>query len=258
METKYDTIKVPATPEYILAVIQDSYRFSCQNDPEAEPDMDLSFDSTIDEWRTACDLLPWEELGFALNKRFGIVFESSKWHSLLEPATKKTLKELCEEISKYADKEIIKPVNILGKECLKGGVFLTIRSKLAEAGADVSALTPSSLIEDYMCSHWKAFYEMSSKLFPNKLPVMKFHNPLYWFSIYGLVLSFILLLLGWLASVTNTELLSCLLVIVGIASLLFFYLLIGITAKRKPDSVDFGGLKTFRDMVNCIVEGDSQ
>ena len=46
--------------------------------------------------------------------------------------------------------------------------------------------------------------------------------------------------------------------ILGVLSFLVFYLLTWISAKRKPDSVDFGRIKTFRDMVNYIVDGDSQ
>ena len=68
MESKYETEIVPATPEYILRVIQDSYRFGCANDPDAEPGMDLTFESTVADWRMACDLLPCKKLGDNSNR----------------------------------------------------------------------------------------------------------------------------------------------------------------------------------------------
>ncbi len=134
MEFQYETEKVPATPEYILSVIQDSYRFSCANDPEAEPGMELTFESSVEDWRLACDLLPWKKLGNALNEWFNISLDSAEWYLLLEPESDRKLREVCEAIAKIADREKIRPLKIFGQECTKGGIFLTIRSKLPRPG----------------------------------------------------------------------------------------------------------------------------
>ena len=249
MKAKYDTIKVPATPDYILSVIQDEYRLICENDWESEPDMNLTFDSTIKDWRIACDLLPWKQLGSALNEWFNVSIDSSKWKSLLEPASKKTLKGVCEEIAKYSDRETIKPIRIFGKECLKGGIFLTIRSKLAEAGADVSSLTPKSLLDEYIADYYETFFKISSRLFPNKFPVIKVIKPLHNFSTKGLLLGLAILFLG----IFLWPLQIC-----GVVIFVVFFLLAGIAAMKRPQSVKFGELKTFKDMVNCIVDGDTQ
>lgn len=44
-------IPVPATPEYVLDVIRDAHRQQCEYDPEATPEIELTFDSTVDDWR---------------------------------------------------------------------------------------------------------------------------------------------------------------------------------------------------------------
>ena len=147
MIEKYDTIKSPASAEDILNIFEDNHRHQCQFDPEADSDIHITFDTTIEQWRWACDLVGWEKLGIALNEHFGIDFNLEKWKTLLEPASEKQLKELCVEISKNTQKEIIKPLNILGKTCLKGGIFLTIKSKLAEAGACVEELAPNTSLD---------------------------------------------------------------------------------------------------------------
>jgi hypothetical protein len=48
---------LPATPDYVLAVIRDYHRQQCQFDREAEPDVELTFQTTIAEWRCSCILL---------------------------------------------------------------------------------------------------------------------------------------------------------------------------------------------------------
>src|SRR5689334_21722826 len=43
---------VTMTPDDVLSVIRDSYRFSEELDPESEPGVDLTFASTVAEWRS--------------------------------------------------------------------------------------------------------------------------------------------------------------------------------------------------------------
>ena len=60
-------ILMPATAEYVLDVIRDSHRQQSQIDAEADPDVDLTFETTVAEWRDACDLIGWQGLGQALD-----------------------------------------------------------------------------------------------------------------------------------------------------------------------------------------------
>jgi len=76
MNTRYPTIEEPATPEYVLAVLQDMHRQQCQYDSDAEPDVVLSFETSIAEWRDACDLLEWRGLGRAHNEVFASLVQT--------------------------------------------------------------------------------------------------------------------------------------------------------------------------------------
>ena len=58
----------PATPEFVLEVVRDSHRQQCAYDPEADPSAQLSFDTTVAQWRDACDLVGTKGLGVALDE----------------------------------------------------------------------------------------------------------------------------------------------------------------------------------------------
>jgi hypothetical protein len=59
------------TSDEVLAILVDQHRLQSQVDPEAEPDALLTFDSSIADWRSACDLLGWRGLGQALTRNGG-------------------------------------------------------------------------------------------------------------------------------------------------------------------------------------------
>lgn len=65
MDAHFPTIGEPATPDHVLAVLRDEHRQECQFDPEVDPQALLSFESTVAEWREACDLLGWRQFAFA-------------------------------------------------------------------------------------------------------------------------------------------------------------------------------------------------
>ena len=71
------------TPEFVLAVIQDSHRQQCQYDPEADWDASLDFESTVSEWRDACDLLGWRRIMRSLNQEFGLDYSDDEWQAVL-------------------------------------------------------------------------------------------------------------------------------------------------------------------------------
>ena len=51
MNADYPSQAVTATPEYILAVLKDHHRQQCQFDSEANKEILLTFDSTIQEFQ---------------------------------------------------------------------------------------------------------------------------------------------------------------------------------------------------------------
>ena len=102
MYLHYPTIDEPATPAYILAVIQDAHRQQCQYDPEADPEAVLTPETTVAEWRDACDLVGWRKLGLACNQEWGIEVSKNEWREILEPADRKRLSDVCRLIAEHA------------------------------------------------------------------------------------------------------------------------------------------------------------
>src|SRR5688572_7956658 len=91
----------PMRAEDVLACIRDAYRFAEELDPESEPGVTLTFESTIDEWRSACDLLAAPQLGVALNEWFGVAVGDEEWKAALEPAAQRRLRGVCEVVSRH-------------------------------------------------------------------------------------------------------------------------------------------------------------
>jgi hypothetical protein len=91
MDVHYPPLDEPATPEYILAVLQDMHRQQCQWDPEADSGTELTLETTVAEWRDACDLLGWKPLGRAYNVFWGVSITDAEWRAVLEPAQEKRL-----------------------------------------------------------------------------------------------------------------------------------------------------------------------
>ena len=144
MNTFYPTIDLPATPEYILAVLRDLHRQQCKYDSEADSNITLSFDSTVAEWREACDLLGWRELGRAQNDVWSINITDSEWLSVLEPSHEKPLRGICEIISQHALRPAIRSISLFGCTSRAAGAFLTLRSLLQQKGSWPSRIAPST------------------------------------------------------------------------------------------------------------------
>jgi hypothetical protein len=79
VDDHYPTIDEPATSEYVLSVLQDEHRQQCHYDDMADHDAKLSFETTVAEWREACDLVDSPELGRAYNQMWGINSSDQVW-----------------------------------------------------------------------------------------------------------------------------------------------------------------------------------
>lgn len=243
MTNSYPTDKIPASSEYVLSVIQDNHRQQCQYDPEAERDVLLTFDTTVAEWRSASDLVGWKKLGEALNVEWEIECASDQWFGVLEPAKERTLRDVCNLIAVDAVRDVVRPAKILGSTCATAGAFLTVRSMLQREGADDELIAPSTELASYTRLYTTTFLGPISRLAPNRLPPVVIHKPQYWAACIGLVLSWGVTMCGhWDNGLT----------IIGVVLLAFFYALLWIAAKSYPSAVEFGDLRTFRDLAVAI------
>ncbi|KGO85544.1 hypothetical protein [Flavobacterium suncheonense] len=150
------------TPLDILNIFIEQHKLCSPLDVEADPYAELSFNSTIDDWRDANDLLPWLPLSKFLNEEFQISVTEEEWKSVLTPSSVRTLKDVCELISKYSSKQNIQPIKLFGQECLSAAVFLTLKKYLAKRHVDVSEIRPSTLVTEYFEKYFSEMIEQTT------------------------------------------------------------------------------------------------
>jgi hypothetical protein len=246
MDADYPTIDRPATPEYVLAVLRDMHRQQCEYDPEADRDADLTFETTVADWRGACDLIRWPELGWAENEIWGIACSGQEWLAVLEPADQRTLRGVCELIARHARRPVVRPARFFGGTCYPAGVFLTIRSMLRQAGADAAAITPSTPLAEHARRYANLFLGPISRLAPGAMPRVRIRTPVYDAGMYGTLLGLLGLATGWCSGLSA-------LVAAGLVIGFVGYGLTWLAARwLLPASVEFAGLRTFRDLAVAL------
>lgn len=152
MKTRY-------TEEDVLHIFKEQHRLCSPLDIEADPSAEITGEITIQEWRWARDLVEWKDLGLFLNQEFRIHVPEQEWYKALEPAKKNTLKDVCRLIANYAEKDTYQPKTLFGQPCLKADVFLTLKRNLKGKGVDVSNLSPSSILGEYMDKYFSPVLE---------------------------------------------------------------------------------------------------
>jgi hypothetical protein len=225
------------------------HRQQCQFDPEAEPSAVLSFDTTVAEWRDACDLLGWRELGRAYNQWWGISCADDEWRTVLEPARERRLADVCQLIAGRAVSPRIRPARLLGNTCASAGAFLTIRSLLHEAGAPPGDIAPSKPLAPYTRQFAAVFLGPVSRLAPGTLPAVRVRTPVYDAAVSGLLVGLVCLVVGACSG-------AHLITVGGVVLLALCHALSWYAAKcLLPASVEFGELRTFRDLAVVVAEG---
>jgi hypothetical protein len=148
------TLNHTLTSQTVLDIFIEQHRLCSPLDAEADPSVELSFCSTIDDWRYANDLLAWRQLYPVLNNGFDISATEKEWENVLTPSHKRTLKEVCDLISNHSKRTDIKAVKLMGQECLSAAVFMTLKKYLQQRQIDVSNLRPSTLVTEYFAKHY--------------------------------------------------------------------------------------------------------
>ncbi len=234
----------PMTAEDVLAWFIEDHRHQCQYDDAADPLARLAFETTVARWREACDLVPCRPLGRALNARFQTSFADSDWRSALEPAKVRTLRGVCELVASQAMAPSVEPLRLMGRDCRPAAYFLAVRDALRRSGADVSAIRPSSELNDHLRKHVWPVLDFCAKVAPGRLPPVHTAKPAYDVCIgtfsASLVAMLIVRLIGENISACANLLLAPCAAIAYVGS--------WIVAKLPPKHVRFGELRTFRDL----------
>ena len=244
------------TADEILIVFADFHRSAIANlGTAADKAASITFESTIEQWASACDmvdgdLIKWRKLGHGLNEHFRTDITDEEWKEVLAPMKIKTLDGVCKLIASRAMAPCAEPLVILGRPCRTTGVFILIRDILANAGADVSEIKPSTPLGPYMTRWHRVFMTEVTKIAPGTLPPFKINNPLYDLCIWGLLPSVIILMVS-----IGTQ--SPYIGIVGLLLFTVSYWGTWVTAPH-PTSIELGHLNTFRDLCQAIAAQDEK
>jgi hypothetical protein len=246
MDAFYPTDTSPATPEFVLTVLRDVHRQMCACG-DADPNVHLSFDTTVAELRDAWDydLSTWREMGRGLNAWLEIDCTDQEWRTVLKRARKSRLIDLCTLIAAHTERHTIRPARILGRACEEAGAFLTIRSMLAQAGANPDEITPSTPLAEFSRKYYNAFLGPIARLSPGAFPPIRFHRPAYECSFWAFLLSMVLLVIGLATGWPYAT-------IAGVALIVASYIVGYFTVQSLPKAVEIGSLHTFRDLAKLL------
>lgn len=242
MEVEYPIDAVPATPEYVLAVLNSHHRYGCQVNYGVEPEETLTFNMTVSTWRFEAELLPWTQLAAGYNEYWGINCTQEEWYVVLKPERKRTLRDVCELIAAHATRPVVQPSTIFGGNCLPAGVFLTLRSQLKHEGIDVTELRPSTPLANYLRRHAFELLDAASRLQPGVVEKVSWFAPINDASFGVFLFSAACLLIRLVAS-------NPWFTIVGVTGMVVSYLWSWIAVRWiGPQRVEFDSLETFGDL----------
>lgn len=177
MELLCDSLKqekMNYQPEEILELLKASYNFQTQFDPEVDFGQELTFKTTIEDWRIICDLLPSNDLAKLYHGEYELTKPLSELELLLNNERRNTLGDFCKYISENAVKEIINPITLLGKECQEAAIFKTLLSKLSKKGVDIKGIRPSSKFLPFFKNNYNELLSVTNKLAPGSLSVFEY------------------------------------------------------------------------------------
>jgi hypothetical protein len=167
------------TPEEVLAILVDQHRHQSQVDPEAEPDAVLTFASSIADWRSAFDLLGWRGLGQALNEEWAVNLSMAEWRVLLEPARQRTLRTLCEAISRQARIESLPDKGLLGCRSAEGRALRALRAVLLRLGMPRDKIRTTTPIAPLLSKYGWRLLSPCVRFVPGALPAVKHVGRIY-------------------------------------------------------------------------------
>jgi len=161
------------TPDEVLAVINDAIRRGCGGDQITEE----SDAPIIDRGTTVVQLqrILWDidddaDVIPALAWLFVDEITEKQLQPFLAQPKRVTVGELCDYLAPRARIEAIRPAAVLGAVSWEAALFRAARCILAQAGADVSNLRPSSELDPYLRSHGEVMQTRIARLAPGWMP----------------------------------------------------------------------------------------
>lgn len=237
------------TAEEVLAVFVIRHRWQSEWDPEADSSAVLTFESTIAEWRDACDLIGWRELGRALGGEFRVDIDQEEWRRVLTPPRQRTLRDVCELLAAHARALRTRPIRVLGQDCPEAGAFFGILRVLQQVGVPCARVHPSTRLAAYTETYTEAFARDVSFLSSGTLPWMEVRHRVCriggWVSICLFLLGWLPLKVGEWQGWPDTACAGAWAIVIG---------LLGLSAAALPPPKDLviEGVETFGDLARVL------
>lgn len=239
------TVTTKYQPTEVLQIIRANYIQQQQFDDIVLKDQELTFETTISDWRDICDLVDTSELWKYLNYYFHLAADQETWMTILEPDDEKALVDLCNFIANNAEKETIRPIKLFGNNCETAAIFKSLKIRLENRGIDVSDFRPSSQLEPLVKKYKSVLIEEINQLAPTVLPPIDFKTN--WVYKWGLRLLltflFVTFFLAWKES--NWAWATGGICLIG-------YSMTWLGARLAPKQASFKDIYTVADLVRKI------
>ena len=228
----------------ILQILNDFYNFQSQYDPEVDKGEELTFDTTIADWRMICDLLEHKELAKYHHDLFKLQTPIAELEKILILEKQNKLRDFCVYIAENALKENIAPIISMGQTCMTSAIFKILISNLKNRGINTDNIKPSSEFIPLFDKYGSEFLEEVNKLAPGSLTKFEYRDNkivrIGWSIIGIFILSIIVIPLIWHFHW-------------GLMILLGLGLMAIIVGKRfEPEKNIIGGYATVRDLITGI------
>jgi len=162
------------TPEDILQILKDSYNFQSVFDPEVDAGTKLTFDTSVEDWISICDLVGPKKLAAYYQRLFDISGSSIVLENILV-SEKSNLRDFCNYLAEQADRKLVMPIVVMGAPCLTAAIFKTLMRNLADNGVDVKDVRPdSSLAPLFTKKDAGKWLEQVSKLAPGTIGAFRY------------------------------------------------------------------------------------
>lgn len=156
------------TPEEILQILIDFYNFQAYFCLDADAGHQLTFQTTIREWRKICNQEEPAKLAEYLQSFFNLNTNQSELINLISNEDN-TLGIFCNYLANNA----IKPVISSGSLCLETAIFETLKIEFERKGIDITDFTPSTDFTVLFYKHAEDIMSIVSKLAPGTLSYYK-------------------------------------------------------------------------------------
>ena len=227
--------------EDIFEMLISQYQFAIEFDPVVVKGMDFNYQSSIFDWRDACDLVEPKKLAKLFHEEFKINRPLAELEKILVNENKRTVSDLCEYLSEHAQREKIEPVKLLGQNCHTASIFKTLKQNLTKKGADTSDLKPSTEIKPFFLKYGGLLFDEVNKIAPGTMTDFEYKP--HKLSRIGRYIAFVGLFtmigISWILSFNWYLTLP---LIIGI-------LISKIGDKKQPEKLNVGGFKNFRNLI---------